>query len=1403
MGKLSTTPTVNFTNCIFDDCKAAIDGQGYPIHWNILHCSLSQFFQGEDIHMHNYNEFHKQHLDGNGNIVYDCHIKYPCSGLLSNSFNGLASDLTTSIEPICNNVIQSTYSKKADPCIVYNDNLSYIPLYDIGGANITVENSIFHKKWNLGTNGNMSLKFPNRDVSKGGVSDNKIIIRKNTFSTFRFTPSQAWFSSINSINYNNTGYAKISDNYIDASVWSADPHNIVEDNYFDYKSGDNLAASAATAPQPNELSLQLNDGTNALSTSYSLSPLEGHKYIQYVNVNTQFYLEASITNAGGSAESYYIIRPNPNTNGVSTTSEAHVISNENYFFDSEEKLNGTTVTKSITYNKPGLYGIDVMGFDAHDYGTAGYDFRASSWQHIPVIVKDDSEEQVLYFNVKDSYKETGTSLTGVMKQAYLNNTAIWSEEITEGGDGWEAVRIDLKGNISGTTTAIKTLLLTDGTPNVLSFGIFMNSNIDASLLKGLFVWVDDVYIKKYDSPTGDNLIKDGSIERILQEGKLETGISENWLWFQDISKTFTGCGETTDGGISSQERKSGEYAIQLEISPLPSCTTYVVAGSGETVVSVGTTVDFTDLLSCNDYWTANTTPPAYGTSAVGFIPFPGIGGVTQGGQYFVPSNISLGSNQTLTLIDCILAFSSDVGIAVSAATAELEIKSTSSTTGSHLFGCANMWNGIVNDNGTLDLFGNINFLPVKIEDAKVAITSNGGNVQLRSVSFDHNGLDIDFDGTTSPFSNQSKINGCEFLCTDGVISKSPFEGVIPNEHVVLNGITNFNFPLGTSGPGAGTLNNFSDAINAVSITNSKVILQRNIFSRIYRRDDGILATDYGRAINIRNNGSATNYSIEIMDNEFNDVNLGINVDNIIGSTLKIYNNTFNNPNYQFDPNPSTVLFYNHRTAIKVQNPIASPAINAEIYGNTITDFRIGIHTLNTPDINIGTDVAGALVAGNTIEFDKTTFPLTNYYGGIWLQNCAGAKVANNSVDNSTENEDLNFRGLDIETSADCFLNCNIIDNIGVAINIYDNCGTTKLRSNEMSHFFTGVWLNGPNGASIDVDQGDATSLESWGNEWNWQAAPSLKVDGANYGLSVGINWYYEGSDVNGNKFSPRPFNANIVSPEAASGTSGSLCTSFFRTTPNRKDNFGPVVGDSAVYTESVDKSRYLATQNSYIAMKNDSSLIYRGDSYDSDFESFFLRMDSSNVAKFQKVRKLAATWPDSAQAINNLITDTNDIEFNSKTFNSLYFSKIINGTPVNSSDSTFLDGLLTGTYITIGESFYYAAAVQFREMHPETSSLRIGTSKPVEVEAIVPHPISIIKIYPNPANNSIKAEIQNGDDKLTLIELYSSIGNLIASQTGNSNLIELNIQSYHEGLYKLRAYTQKGFTDTKTFSIVR
>ncbi len=1363
--------TVTFNNTLFDDCKAAIDGQGDPVDWIISDCTFSQFFISEDINKHNDNRF-KLYDSADAN-PFDYHYCYTSLTNCNSCFYG----------PACSSYLgncSSTCTSYPQPNFRLLDFNNEVPVYDVGGANTIIENSIFHKKWPINQNGNISLTLPNWDtgINMSGDITNSIYIRNNTFAT-----------ALNSLNY-----ARIADNYIEAPVWSGELRTTPTNNNHGYVIGKPVPSNSV---QPFELSLGLQVGSADLNKSGTPSPNENQKYIQYINAGSAFNVVYEVNNPISGTIPFYIIRPNPN-NGAGTGGN---FSSENYFYDLE------TITGSgspnITYDQPGLYGIDVMGFDTQIYGLSNHKFKTSSWQHIPIIVKDDLEEQVLYFNIKDSYQQPSTLAIDIFKEVRLNNTVIWSESISDGGSGWEYVRVDLS------TTAIKSLINTDGQTNILSFDIFTNG-VSTEDVIGLYVWIDDVYIKKSGSSTGDNLIRDGSIELGGKQG-LGSGLTSGNYWFSNSTPALYSCvinsvptSPDATANINSIERKSGNYAIALNMPVLNECDQPLNYGTNEIVASVGTTIDFTDFLSCDDYWNGTT-------SAVGFVPFPAIGSVTGGMKYFVPANIAL-SGQPLTLNDCILAFPSDIGIVVTGTTATLIIDNTYWTNGNphgtHLFGCANMWDGINNNDGFLNFYGNVTNNDSKIEDAKIAVLSNGGKVDIRSITFDHNGLDINLDGTINAFSSQPRINGCNFFCTDEVISKSPFMGAIPEVHIVINGISNYTVLLGTPLAGSGVLNHFSDAINAANITNSKIIVQGNTFSRIYKRDDGNLTNDYGRTINIRNNGTAINYYTEIKDNEFNNVNLGINIDNIIGSELTIKNNTFNNPDYIFDPSPNMILYYNHRTAIKIQNPIPSPAIKAEIYGNDITGFRIGIHTLNIPEINIGTDVAGTLISGNTIQFDKTNFPLTSFYEGIWLQNCPNAKVANNDVTNTTVNEDINFRGLDIESSSDCNINCNNIDYLGVGINIWDNCGLTRLRNNTISHFFTGVWLNGPNGANIDADQGDPiTSItgDSWENRWDWNAAivGSLKVFGNVFG-SGQINWYHQGTDINTNDFSTNPRSPIIINPKPTNTIALNLCTTFIKSDPNRRDNFGPIIGDSAVYVEDEDKSRYLAYQNSYIAMKYDTTLIYRGDSLDTSFQSFFAHIDSSNIGKFQKVKELAITWPDSANTINTSISDTNELEYHLKTFYTLFFSKIINGDSLIATDSTFLEGILEGTPITQGQTFYYSAAVLFREMHPESySSLRIRNElAPVEPVKATPI-LSIIKIFPNPANIAISAQVTNGDDKIILIEIYSSLGSLILSNNCNENLVELNIQSFIGGLYKLRTVTANGKIENKIFSIIR
>jgi hypothetical protein len=959
------------------------------------------------------------------------------------------------------------------------------------------------------------------------------------------------------------------------------------------------------------------------------------------------------------------------------------------------------------------------------------------------------------------------------------------------------VRVDLKDNIPGTTDAIKSLINVDGAANILSFDVFINSGVDNQEVAGMYVWMDDVYIKKSNSTTGDNLITDGTIELGGLQGLGGTSNSTNYWFSNSVPVTFT-CGGFSDNAervINGTERKSGSYALSLVIPPMNQCSSALTYDAG-IAVSIGTKIDFTDLLSCDDY------------SDQGFLPFPDGPYVEDvnpmpNTNYYIENDVVLNNSDYLKFAGCKVVIGPDVSIRVNSG-CTLEI--IDGTDASHLFACSGMWDGIVNQNGNVLIKPSAIAKPSKIEDAKLAIYSNGGLVKIRYAQFDHNYVGILLSNGNFDYTGSDGLFGINFKCTDGIISRAPYFGIPTTVHLQLENVTGVD--IGSSGGTNGAYKNeFSDAGYAIISNNSSARIQNNYFNNFVENSTwcidcgvGIKITNTNNAIRLVEIGGSTN-PLDYEANTFTNVNKGVYAYNVCKDcSLSVSGNIFNNTNFKYS---SSGNFYN--TAISVQNPISFirlTPLNVELIGNTIIDYRIGIHSLNMPSIQIGTNDAGTLISGNIIQFNKTVFPLNSFYEGIWLQNCAEAKVANNTISNAIEYDDLQFRGLDIESSANCFLNCNEIDKIGVAINIYDNCGTTKLRSNTMSHFFTGVWLNGPNGASIDVDQGDDNSQESWGNIWNWTAAPSLKVDGGGFG-GVQTNWFHEGADVNSNPLSPRPWNANIVQPEPATSTSVSLCTSFFRTTPNRKDNFGPVVGDSALFAENEDASRYTAVRTSYIAMKNDSTLIYRSDSLDSDFESFFLRMDSSNVGKFQKVRELSVNWPDSAKVINASISDTNDIEYNLKTFNTLYFDKLIFGTAINSTDSTFLDGLLTGSAITEGESFYFAAAFFSREIHPTSYSSRLESL--ILNETIIQTPIqpNIFKIFPNPASNSINVEMVDVNDKIILIELYSSLGNLLTKKACNSKLFELNIQMYYEGLYTIRAFTKNGYSFTKTFSIIR
>jgi hypothetical protein len=123
-------------------------------------------------------------------------------------------------------------------------------------------------------------------------------------------------------------------------------------------------------------------------------------------------------------------------------------------------------------------------------------------------------------------------------------------------------------------------------------------------------------------------------------------------------------------------------------------------------------------------------------------------------------------------------------------------------------------------------------------------------------------------------------------------------------------------------------------------------------------------------------------------------------------------------------NPS---FYG--TAITVKNPVSSVRFlpnDVFITNNSISNYRIGIHGINSLMTGI---------TGNSILYTiEEPGNLANYQGGIWLQNCQGAYIAENTIANSILMPYFSFRGIDIENSLNCDINCNAISRIGVGIN---------------------------------------------------------------------------------------------------------------------------------------------------------------------------------------------------------------------------------------------------------------------------------------------------------------------------------------------------------------------------------
>ncbi|OQA08674.1 MAG: hypothetical protein BWY67_01463 [Bacteroidetes bacterium ADurb.Bin397] len=541
-----------------------------------------------------------------------------------------------------------------------------------------------------------------------------------------------------------------------------------------------------------------------------------------------------------------------------------------------------------------------------------------------------------------------------------------------------------------------------------------------------------------------------------------------------------------------------------------------------------------------------------------------------------------------------------------------------------------------------------------------------------------------------------------------------------------------------------------------------------------------------------------NSASTIEGNKFDAVANGVAIINPVSAT--IFSNEFDNTNLL----SQTGTGFNN-CAILVKNDNSVSVDPVYIYKNTIDNFRLGIYGLLTNGIKIGTDASNNVSLGNTINYSVDAFPVPFYHGGIWLQQCPNAMVTDNIISNSHFYADPNFRGIDLENSLMADINCNSVSNFGIGINFDGNCDDTELRQNTLTDFDIGININN---SKIALNQGAQTGIPThqtaWDNQWFMTGTNSntYKVGGSPLdGLQ--INWYHQDPDLPTYSYSPNPYPQVLVLADPDETTASFTCTSSLLNSGDRIVEFGPIVGDSADYAENFAENTYLARTIAYWAMKTDSTIIYQGDSLDADFEAFFQRHDSSNIGKFYLVKSLIEREPDSAMVILETILPENNIEFYMvENYQRIQDITERNG-KLTAADSAFYLERTVGTPTTDGEAYYYGLGNLFIEQHIPIVSSRIGQQPSIEQPALALSERSELQIFPNPTTGELNIRLSKQETKLSGVEIYNAFGELVITKKPDQNSFQLDMTSYHQGIYFVRCMDELKNYYTKSFNLLK
>ncbi len=1270
------------------------------------------------------------------------------------------------------------------------------------------------------------------------------------------------------------GYAAVANNDIESCVFAGDNAIVHNNNTLGFYDGMTVNTGC---PQPPNVTIELTDnGGNPLPSTANISVSPGHTQVQYLSATDPY--KVSFTQNINGQKTGCLIRRNTNSQPDNPSATDPVTSINNFYYDHEIVIAPTTAspfsttslfnepTGSTAVNLPGLYGIDVLAMDGA--GSPGDEnYYTAGWKHFPLIIVPPDETVPLIFNIKDSYQEFHhlaaygnlSTPTGILKECYINNILVWSEDIADGGDGWERVEIN--------RSTIVNALNTNNIPNILKFTIRSDGTTDPTKVKGVVVWVDDVYLKMFGMP--DNLIEDGDIERSMCDG-LGTVTAPGCFWFKETPQSSCseppGPGEYYPNGhlmpsittymgsvyIGTKERKSGIHALEL-VLPKVSCVSQYDAGI---IASACAKFDFTGLMDCNEFTedlvtdlSNCTSPPCTLTNK----------------KYLVTSSITI--SKDVRLEGCLVSINPNVRITVPAGINLTLAKDPNSSATTTLFACSEMWEGIVVE---ADANGDPGKLAVtegtRISDAAIAITADGmgytntANVPeltigtTSRVTFDHNIEDIRI--TNGNFSS-AQIWRTDFLCSGKVIHRN-YTGTLPGinnryglstaEHIYLENVN----PI-TIGNATGLLDNtFSDARYGIVgyTTNNLTALQNNFYDITSSKDENHCAivmigmddtpaklTSGNTSGAGRNTFTRCDYGIvcygevesTVLKNRFKDCretaiyhsyaltnvqpqNIPIELTgNIIENSLigiLLYEIT-NIPDVKVNDNTITggydaFGFPKNDWGIALFNSFEFK-VPLEFKDNTITDYPIGMLLLNA---NIKDHFR---VTGNTIDYTINKLRLgasTRLYRGITMQNCDGAEVGNNTIEwqsGMTDPDEINLyadqvQGIRVDGVTGSTIHNNTVSTCGTGMHVENDCSGSYLTCNQLNDNYPGLNL-----VLVTLpQQGDACTAA--GNSWDIASGEDKVNQNSTTASGFPLDYYYSGSGAPSNPLFPVPPTlATVINPVLISTCNPSSCgggqgqQNLMAEDTTKKDEELLGIVDEPLEPqeefEFTEEAGYSKQEYAYQTMQQIPDLINTDDR-----EDFMDSTEQNNIGKLGEVEELMIAGElTEASTKNSNVVDTNLIEQNKKSVNGIYLNTALNNSDtLTVSDSTALNQIAHQLAMQGGEAVYWARGKLrlYIEDH-FVSNLR----KTSAVHDGRKKSAGEVTLYPNPASS--KLDVSTDLFAIEYVTIINTIGETLKFEiAANSKKLSMDISNLNPGVYFVAIHSADA-TVLKKLTIIR